>query len=391
MRNVHRVHRHITAERSTLLGVGPMSKEVVFSAIELANFYDKPIALIASRRQIDSEEFGGGYVENWSTSEFVQYVRTHDKKGNVLIARDHGGPWQNPREVSSDLGLAEALESAKMSFYEDIKAGFDMIHIDTSVDIHRDFIPQQEVVDRVVDLYTFCHMSSKDLGRDLLYEVGTEEQSSCAGDLEYNSEILSKTKEILNRRGLPLPTFIVLQTGTRVQADRNIGSLDRYDRVPGSIPAEIALPQIIKFCQDHNIYLKEHNLDYASDDLLSWHPRLGIHSANVAPEFGVTQSKAIFELLISNNLHTHYEQLVKVAVESNKWEKWSDSSTGTPDRKAVLCAHYCYSTSEFKNVLTDAYSQLSSLSIDYESFLKQAITTSINRYLVPFGYPSKFS
>ena len=46
----------------TLLGVGPMSKNCIDATIELAGEHDVPLMLIASRRQIDSEQFGGGYV-----------------------------------------------------------------------------------------------------------------------------------------------------------------------------------------------------------------------------------------------------------------------------------------------------------------------------------------
>jgi hypothetical protein len=31
--------------------------------------------IIASRRQIDSKEFGGGYVNNWDTKRFSNYVK----------------------------------------------------------------------------------------------------------------------------------------------------------------------------------------------------------------------------------------------------------------------------------------------------------------------------
>jgi len=84
-------------KRCTLLGVGPMSINCVDAAIELSNENDVPIILIASRRQIDSEEFGGGYVNNWTTEQFARYVTEHDKKGKILLARDHGGPSHRPK------------------------------------------------------------------------------------------------------------------------------------------------------------------------------------------------------------------------------------------------------------------------------------------------------
>ena len=84
----------IINQRKTLLGVGPMSTNVVDASIEIANFHDLPLMMIASRRQIDSLDFGGGYVNNWDTSSFSNYIKKKDKKKNIILCRDHGGPWQ---------------------------------------------------------------------------------------------------------------------------------------------------------------------------------------------------------------------------------------------------------------------------------------------------------
>ena len=54
----------------TLLGVGPMSNNIIDVTIELADKFNVPLMLIASRRQIDSEHHGGGYVNNWTTENF---------------------------------------------------------------------------------------------------------------------------------------------------------------------------------------------------------------------------------------------------------------------------------------------------------------------------------
>mgnify|MGYP001212347232 CR=1 FL=1 len=62
-------------QKKTLLGVGPMSKNCVDASIQLSGEYRIPLMLIASRRQIDSKEFGGGYVNNWTTKNFSEYVK----------------------------------------------------------------------------------------------------------------------------------------------------------------------------------------------------------------------------------------------------------------------------------------------------------------------------
>ena len=60
----NRLENYRKGKNSTLLGVGPMSKNCIDASIELADQYKTPLMLIASRRQIDSKQFGGGYVEN---------------------------------------------------------------------------------------------------------------------------------------------------------------------------------------------------------------------------------------------------------------------------------------------------------------------------------------
>ena len=70
----------IIKSKKTLLGVGPMSQNVIDSAIELSDEYEVPLILIASRRQIDSNFHGGGYVNNWSTEKFSDYVKKNQKR-----------------------------------------------------------------------------------------------------------------------------------------------------------------------------------------------------------------------------------------------------------------------------------------------------------------------
>ena len=37
-------------------------------------------------------------MNNWTTSKFADHVRKKDKFGDIILARDHGGPWQNDLE-----------------------------------------------------------------------------------------------------------------------------------------------------------------------------------------------------------------------------------------------------------------------------------------------------
>ena len=74
-------------KKSTLLNIGPMSKNVVDVAIRISDKHNLPLTLIASRRQIDSNEFFGGYVNNWNTKSFSDYVKLKSKKKKNFFSK----------------------------------------------------------------------------------------------------------------------------------------------------------------------------------------------------------------------------------------------------------------------------------------------------------------
>jgi tagatose-1,6-bisphosphate aldolase non-catalytic subunit AgaZ/GatZ len=379
-----RLQSFIEKRRCTLLGIGPMSVNCVDASIELANDHEIPILMIASRRQIDSEEFGGGYVNNWTTEEFARYVTNKDKKGKVLLARDHGGPWQSTKEKDEKLSLRRAMDSAKSSYRADISAGFQVLHIDPSIDIHSQ--PNvDEVLDRVFDLYEYCWAQAQKSNQELIFEVGTEEQSGSTNSQEELDYTLNAIKKFCVRNKLPQPTFVVIQCGTRVMEMRNVGSFDSPVRVANEIPAEIQLPKMIEICNRHGIFMKEHNTDYLSDEGLQWHPRMGIHAANVAPEFGVAESKALVHVLEMNGLDNLAERFLKIAYDSNKWDKWMLDNTIASDRdRALIAGHYVFSTQEVKELKIEASKELDRKGINLEQHLKQQVKQSILRYLRNF-------
>jgi tagatose-1,6-bisphosphate aldolase non-catalytic subunit AgaZ/GatZ len=370
--------------KCTLLGVGPMSVNCVDATIELANQHEVPIMLIASRRQIDSEEFGGGYVNNWTTAKFAEYVTERDKKGKILLARDHGGPWQNTLEKEQNLSLPSAMKSAKSSYLADINAGFQIIHIDPSVDIHGK--PDvDEVLDRIFELYEFCHSKAREIGQEIIFEIGTEEQSGSTNTQEELDYTLSKVKNFCQKNNLPQPTFVVIQAGTRVMEMRNVGSFDAPIRVADELPTEIQLPKMIDICNRYGIFMKEHNTDYLSDEALQWHPRFGIHAANVAPEFGVAETKALVAVMENNGLKNLAEEFLKISYDSKKWDKWMIKNTKATDRdRALIAGHYVFAKKECIELKARASKDLAKSGIELENYLKEEVKKSIMRYLRNF-------
>lgn len=379
-----RLNTFLNKNRCTLLGVGPMSLNCVDAAIELANEYDAPILLIASRRQIDSEEFGGGYVNNWITQEYAEYVIDNDQKGKVLLARDHGGPWQSTKEVSENLSLRRAMDSAKLSYLRDLEAGFQVLHIDPSVDIHGS--PNvDEILDRVFDLYDYCWTHAQRLGREVIFEVGTEEQSGSTNTQEELDYTLNEVLKFCKKNNIPKPSFVVIQTGTRVMETRNVGSFDTPLRVANELPAEIQVPKMIEICNRYGVMMKEHNTDYLSDEALQWHPRLGIHAANVAPEFGVAETIALLDILEKNNLQSLADDFLKLSYDSKKWEKWMQDETRASDRDgSIISGHYVFSMPECHEIKARARKALAKNHINLEAHLKNEVKKSIFRYMKNF-------
>jgi tagatose-1,6-bisphosphate aldolase non-catalytic subunit AgaZ/GatZ len=379
-----RLESFLQKKRCTLLGVGPMSLNCVDAAIELANEHEVPILLIASRRQIDSEEFDGGYVNNWTTDEFARYVIDADKKGKVILARDHGGPWQNTKEKDANLSLRRAMESAKSSYREDLKAGFQVLHIDPSVDVHgRPDV--DEVLDRVFDLYEFCWIQAQQLNQEVIFEIGTEEQSGSTNSQEELDYTLNAVQQFCKKNHLPQPSFVVIQCGTRVMETRNVGSFDSPVRIADELPTEIQLPKMIEICDRYGIFMKEHNTDYLSDEALQWHPRLGIHAANVAPEFGVTETSALVSVLENNGLSKISERFLELAYSSEKWKKWMLPNTKATDRdRSIIAGHYVFSKDECVELKIEAGKELAKKGVELEYYLKQEVKLSILRYIRNF-------
>jgi D-tagatose-1,6-bisphosphate aldolase subunit GatZ/KbaZ-like len=382
---MNKLERFVSARRCTLLGVGPVSKNCVDAAVELSNEHAVPVILIASRRQIEMEALGGGYVNNWSTERFAEYVTDADKRGKVILARDHGGPWQHPAEVAKRMSLKRAMELAKESFRVDIESGFEMLHIDPSVDIFN-HPSVDDVLERVFELYEFCFETAERVGRKVLFEIGTDEQSGGVQDLDQFEYVLDQTLRFCTKHHFPKPTFIVAQTGTKVMETRNVGTFDSPFRMERELPIEIQLPRLLGVCERNAIWLKEHNADYLCDESLRWHPKLGVHAVNIAPEYGVVESRTFLDLLEEHGLADEAEAFVDLVVESKKWTKWMlPESTATRRDMALIAGHYLFACSRFLEIKQEAQRALAPRGVSIDAVLKGAVKGAILRHLKLFN------
>ena len=223
------LYNYILEKQCTLLGIGPMSKNCVDVVIDLVNQYHIPIMLIASRRQIESKQLGSGYVNNWSTEEFSKYIHENDKNQNIILCRDHGGPYQNENENKQNLSYQEIMNKAKESFRTDIQSNFKIIHIDPSENLISD-ITLDEMLTRIYELYEFCYSVAQENNKEILIEINISKED---GGISYISEIqytLEKIENFCKEKNLPLPVFMVIKTGNHVLETKNIGISKRFTK-----------------------------------------------------------------------------------------------------------------------------------------------------------------
>ena len=172
---------HNAGVKATLFGVGPLSRTVVDTAVECAEQQQAPVIFIASRNQVESDALGGGYVEGWDQHDLCHYVRRRvadsEPRDFCFIGRDHGGPWQRDAEFHARIPWPTAFEHALLSYRDDIDAGFDFLHIDTSRDPNFEgMVPLDLAARRVVQLMEYTEAYRKQRGRgDIDYEISLEE------------------------------------------------------------------------------------------------------------------------------------------------------------------------------------------------------------------------
>ena len=312
-------------EQFTMLGVGPMSKTLIQASLELAKEKDFPLMLIASRNQVDSDEFGHGYVCGWDQDRFVADVQAVvdaiDFDGLVYLCRDHGGPWQRDEERAAKLPVEEAMAICKRSYIHDIESGFDLLHIDPTKD--PDFamgtVPFETVIDRTIDIIDALETYRKEKGLpEVGYEAGTEETNGGLTSVEAFSDFIDQLVERMAARGLQAPEFVVGQTGTLTRLTENVGNFNRENAA-----------KLSENAAKHGVGVKEHNGDYLSDKILLEHPHLGVTAMNVAPEFGVVETRAYLELakveernVPESDRSKLADVMAEYAVRSQRWRKW---------------------------------------------------------------------
>jgi hypothetical protein len=316
------------AQGKTLLGVGPMSQNCIQAVSNVAFKHLIPILLIASRRQVEDLDLGGGYVTTTQQlGDEISEMNAWHGQQYIYLARDHGGPWQGSDE--ENMSHEEALERSMQSYFADIECGFDIIHLDPSLKSR----PYEQVIKDVDHLYHTCEAFSKYCAnRDIIYEVGTEEHG---GHITTTDKFEVFVKDV---KSLSKVKFVVGNMGLYVKEVENIGKFN-----------EVQAAELVKICNDNSVYLKGHNVDYVPFQVLKTKNSLGVHSINVAPEFGVEETRFILD----NVTLEEKNKFLEIAYNSGKWQKWMKDKN-TPHSKeylATICGHYVFTHPEVRKIL----------------------------------------
>ena len=387
-----------TGQSATLLGIGPMSKNCVQATLELSKEDDYPVMFIASRNQVDADELGGGYVNGWNQFTFAQAVKevadeiAYDNQ--YYLCRDHGGPWQRDKERNDHLADEQAMKLGKLSYKTDIEAGFDLLMIDPTKDPFEigKVIPLDTVIDRTVELIDYCEKVRKEAGLpEIGYEVGTEETNGGLTSTEKYETFITRLEVELTKRGLPMPTFIVGQTGTLTRKTEQVGTFNfknAYD--------------LAQMAKKYGVGLKEHNGDYLDDVTLLEHIPSEITATNVAPQYGTVETRAYLHLagveaklvqygLVEEASKTRDVLLVH-AIKSERWRKWmvGDQTKLTVDEimkdeelsEEILdiAGHYTFNDEEVKAEIQKMYANLAKHHIDGNRYVIDSIKRPIRDY-----------
>ena len=388
-------------ESGTLLGIGPMSSNLLQASFELGRDLDFPLMFIASRNQVDLDELGGGYVNNWNQQQFAQDIcqiaTSTGFNGIYYLCRDHGGPWQRDAERNMHLSEDEAMALARQSYLADMIAGFDLLMIDPTKDPYQvgKEIPLDIVLHRTVDLIEWCETERRKRGLpEIGYEVGTEETNGGLTSPEKYQTFIDQLAIELDRRQLPMPTFIVGQTGTLIRQAKQVGHFDFK-----------AASELSKLARQYGVGLKEHNGDYLDDIVLMEHIPSHVLASNVAPMYGTEETKAYISLckfeekLIKDQLIAPTEKsnlihtLLIKALETGRCRKWTIGNDSLLTNEEVLAnkqlskqvlatsGHYVFNDDEVRREITRLYSNLSKVGINGKRFIINRIKRSLQQYV----------
>ena len=386
--------REETGVPRTIFAACPNSPTVIRASLRAAKRNNAPIYFAATLNQIDCD---GGYT-GMTQEDFVRTVRFETERvhftGPVIIAIDHGGPWLKDRQRTEKWSVEDAMNGVKKSFEAAVLAGYDLIHVDPTVDIN---VPKGEIIDihlvaaRTVELIAHVERFRKAHGiAPISYEVGTEEVHGGLADEKTFDTFIRVLKNGLMVEGLTdvWPCFIVGKVGTDL--DTTIFDEEVARRLTSKV-------------RPLGSYIKGHYTDDVANP--EAYPRCGMGAANVGPEFTMSEYRALCEL---EQLEKEYHAQGRVAVlshmrdvllqevnDSHRWEKWlHEDEQGkalqdlTPERQdwiVATCCRYIWQQPRPLAARGFLYANLQRLGVDAEEIVLGRIERDMDKYFRAFN------
>lgn len=287
------------------------------------------------------------------------------------------------------MGSGSCYGLEKKSFRAAVLAGYDLIHVDATVDIYQRKIRIETVVERTIELISHIEKFRRlrNLG-PISYEVGTEEVHGGLANIDTFKKFLSLLKDGLTRIGLKSiwPIFIVAKVGTDIHTIT-------FD--------ESVAKKTVKIARGYGSYIKGHYTDFVSNP--EDYPKSGIGTANVGPEFTMLEYNALSELCgIEDELYKKeriacrskfMEILNNEVLESNRWRKWllpgekNFESLSTKRKEWILktSSRYIWACSNVRSAQCKLYRNLELNGVDAENWMLMNIERSMDKYFKAFN------
>lgn len=380
--------------RRTIFAACPNSISVIKAALRSAKRWNSPIKFATTLNQVDIDR---GYT-NLNQKEFVNTIRREAERINlnvpVIVAVDHGGPWLKDKHALEKWSFEDSFAAVKKSFEASVEAGYDLIHVDPTVDItlnDGEIISIEIVAERTLELIKHTEAFRKSGNfPPIAYEVGTEEVHGGLADMGTFRKFLSLLKHGLAENGLSdvWPCFVVGKVGT----DLHTTTFD----------PETA-KQLTSIAREYGSVIKGHYSDGVTNP--EAYPLSGMGAANVGPEFTITEYNGLMEL---EKLEKRYFDEGKIArcsdigttlyvavVKSGRWRKWllpgesgDDFDAISKERKEWLIStgcRYIWQNAEVLASRAQLYSNFESNGVLAEEIVLSNIEYSMDNYFSAFN------
>lgn len=377
----------------TLLAVCPNSEAVLEAAVRVAAENNAPMLFAATLNQVDRD---GGYT-GWTPAQFVAklraYARQYAWEGPLYPCLDHGGPWLKDQHTLEGLSFEATLTEVKRSLTAGLEAGYQLLHIDPTVDRSLpsgQVVAVETMVTRTIELIAHVESERQRLGLPpIAYEVGSEEVHGGLVDFARFKAFLHNLRAELEAHGLShvWPCFIVAQVGT----DLHTMTFDRAT-ARGLYTAVAPLGSLIK----------GHYTDWVEN--LADYPATGMGGANVGPEFTAEEVLALKDLTSKEEALCSYRAnltpslfmaaLEQAIIASGRWKKWLQPSEQglafselSPQRRHWLMltgARYVWATPTVIAARQQLYANLAHVMPDPHAYVVERIARAIDKYINAF-------